>query len=394
VTAEAAPRGLRAIGTTFAVPSGAHPLPDRPRIRPLPGSPPDLLGLTLIARRSAPVWRLTPEPAAWMVVEHAGGPVVFGGDGWSMPGPDAPLLSIPVVARQAIPSGAIRPPPMADAPPPARRGPPVTATGSYALVYGDGCAVVPIAALEGIVAAPDMAMPRPAIDLPGAIGQVEIGGGPALLLDPGWCTGKLAAAAPSRLAAVFRQEGRRLAMPVDRARPGAEGPDLGARLGGTPEGRALLAAAPPVGATPPPQPVDRLRPLLLCEAGETRFALDLADVATVLAPARPTPVPRGTASALRGVVSHRGEVLPVVDLAARLAPALDTDALSAAPLLRLALPRPLAVPVGRVLGLHPVPARRVATVADDALVTGHVVLDGRTVPICQADALAAPRAGA
>jgi hypothetical protein len=226
-------------------------------------------------------------------------------------------------------------------------------------------------------------------DSAGALRVIDVEGRAALLLDPGWSTGQGGPPRPTALVAVFRAAGRRFALPVQQARPGTEGTDLEARLADTPEGRSLIAAAPAAGAMPGDWLADPLLPLLLCDAGDARFALSVSEIATVLAPRQPAPAPGAGVPALRGVVAHRGEVLPVVDLDPRLAAPLGADALASAPMIRLALPRALAVPVRRILGLQMVPRRAVSPIAADALFAGRVVIDGASLPLCRAAALAA-----
>ena len=47
--------------------------------------------------------------------------------------------------------------------------------------------------------------------------------------------------------------------------------------------------------------------------GRERFGVDLSDVAEVLPPVNPTPVP-GAPAVFAGVINHHGEILPVIDL--------------------------------------------------------------------------------
>jgi chemotaxis signal transduction protein len=54
-------------------------------------------------------------------------------------------------------------------------------------------------------------------------------------------------------------------------------------------------------------------PVIVLGIGTERYAIDLADVAEVLPPVRPTPVPGATAI-FSGVINVHGEIRPVIDL--------------------------------------------------------------------------------
>jgi chemotaxis signal transduction protein len=385
-----APLGLRVLDTVFALPPGAEAVLDRPMFRPLPGAPPSLKGVTMLGRRSALVWALTPDPVVWLSFDHAGGPVIVGGDAIAAPGTDAPPLGIPSLVARPLPVGAISVKSSPDAP----TSPPQPATvrneGTYELVYAGAAAFIPIASLEGVMDMPGLSFAAEPGMPTGALSVLIVEDREALLLDPGWCTGQGGPAGPTSLVAVLHHEGRRFAVPVQQARPGIRGADLAARLSHTPEGHALVAAAPVASALPTARQHETLHPVLLCDAGDTRFALSVAEIATVLAPRQPTPTPHEGLMALRGIVAHRGEVLPVVDLDTRLAAPFAAEALAGAPMLRLALPRPLVVPIRRILGLHMVPMGGIAPTAGDPLIAGRIMLDGMTLPLCRAAALAAP----
>lgn len=387
---EPGPTGLRVFDTVFAAPPDARAMQEYPVFRPLPGAPPGLRGVALLGRRSAPVWALTPQPAAWLVLEHPGGPIIIGADAAARPAAGAPLLSVPSILAQPLPAGAIRTPSPAEATPAPARSAPLTDMGAYALHHAGAASIVPIASLEGILDMPGLDLaPQPGLPI-GALSILRVEGDPALILDPGWCTGQGGPPRQTALLVVLHHAGRRFAVPVQQARPGTDGVDLAARLSGTQEGRDLLAAAPMASVPPAVTPAGALHPMLLCESGDTRFALPVAEVATVLSPRQPTPAPRvGATAGLRGVAAHRGEVLPVVDLAPELAAPLASEVLSLVPMLRLALPRAVAVPVQRILGLLMVPLRAISPVAANALIAGQFVVDGRTLPICRAAALAA-----
>lgn len=386
------PKGLRVGGEIFRLPIEARALSEPPLCRPLPGAPGRLRGLAMVGRRCAPVWTMVPAPQAWLVIDLPEGPVVFGGEAFAEPRLDAPLLAAPPVIAVALTAAAFHVPSPAStadaAPGHDLRQRSVARPGTYVLRHGSRAAVVPVAALDAILDMPQAPTVRQLGALAGALGHSELGGRAVLLLDPAWCTGQPVAAGATGMVALFHHEGRSLAMPMEQASPGVEGEDLLARLSGTPEGRALLAGAPTASATPPVVRAEPTRPLLLCEAGGTRFAIDVAEVTNVIAPAAPMPPPHDRRG-MRGVVTHRGEILPVIDLDPRLARAIPDRALATAPLLRLLLPWPVAVPVEKVLGLHAVALRAIASIEDDPLVSGMALLEGHAVPVCRGAALAA-----
>jgi purine-binding chemotaxis protein CheW len=57
----------------------------------------------------------------------------------------------------------------------------------------------------------------------------------------------------------------------------------------------------------------RAFPVLVLAVAKERYGIDLPDVAEVLPPVRPTPVP-GTAAVFAGVINVHGEIRPVIDL--------------------------------------------------------------------------------
>jgi hypothetical protein len=85
-------------------------------------------------------------------------------------------------------------------------------------------------------------------------------------------------------------------------------------------------------------------------------------------------------------------VLPVLDagVALGLPPVLGGGA-QEAPLLRLALPRPVALAVAGVAGLRRVPERLVAEVGGEGPVAAVATLGDAPLPICRAAVLGAPR---
>jgi purine-binding chemotaxis protein CheW len=54
------------------------------------------------------------------------------------------------------------------------------------------------------------------------------------------------------------------------------------------------------------------------KVGQHEYVLDIMRVEEVLISPRPTPLPEGSAAAVHGVVSLRGQVLPVIDVRRRL----------------------------------------------------------------------------
>jgi hypothetical protein len=85
-------------------------------------------------------------------------------------------------------------------------------------------------------------------------------------------------------------------------------------------------------------------------------------------------------------------VLPVLDAGVSLGlpPVLGASG-QEAPLLRLALPRPVALAVGGVTGLRRVPERLVAEVGGEGPVAAVATLGDAPLPICRAAVLGAPR---
>jgi purine-binding chemotaxis protein CheW len=70
------------------------------------------------------------------------------------------------------------------------------------------------------------------------------------------------------------------------------------------------------GEEAPPSEPERLEVLAFHLAGET-YAVDIREVAEIVLPRDPTPLPRGPSFVL-GVVTLRGTIVPVLDLALRL----------------------------------------------------------------------------
>lgn len=196
-----------------------------------------------------------------------------------------------------------------------------------------GAQVVPRAALWRLVPMP-MVTPLPFAPR-GVAGLAVADGIAALVLD---------GPADATLLALLTLRGRMLGLPCMDARPDAEAGSLAA----LPD--AILALAPPLpegraAATVPETP------LVMATAGGVGFALHAMVIDAVLPPMLPAPPPAAAGLRVRGVVAHRGQVLPVVDGGQALggAPALGFDPV---PLLRLGA---VAVAVSAVHGLRHLP---------------------------------------
>ena len=219
--------------------------------------------------------------------------------------------------------------------------PPQAAMPGMCLTRGDLPALrVPRAWLERLVLMPPC---HPMPFAPPGVRGLALAGAGVLLLDgpPG-----------QPLLAVLRVDDRLLGLPCTGARPDADAGDGG----WLPPGAWALAPLAPRIA---PLPVAPSTPLLFCHAGGLEFALPALEVEAVLPPQLPTPAPHDPA--LRGVVAHRGQVLPVLDAGLALG---GPAALSGAPvpMLRLA---GVALAVTAVEGL-----RRVANSAISTAVAG------------------------
>jgi chemotaxis signal transduction protein len=238
---------------------------------------------------------------------------------------------------------------------------------------------LPLAALERVLPLPAI-RPAPGAG-PAVLGLALAAGEAVLVLDTAMLAGAARPAEPATQLAVFRHAGRRLGLPCARLGParGEEavlGTRLDALLGGLGPAPVAAAAAPPA-----PEPT---RALLLCMAGTEPFCLPVEEVVAVLPAVAPTPAPEGGGAGIRGVVAHRGDVLPVLDGGARLGlpPVLGAPG-AAAPMLRLAGPRPVALAVTQVTGLRRVPARLVVAAAGDGVVAALATIGDAPVPVCR-----------
>jgi chemotaxis signal transduction protein len=377
----AEPRALLAGGRAFALPPGGAPVPPSP-LRPLPLGAPGLLGLALVGGQAVPVLAPTPGHSggpAWVLVEWAGGRAILAGD--------ALLDALPDGAEPLRARIAARPAPAPLVPPSGEAWAVATSVArglpsGLVAEYGALRPVLPFAALERVLPLPPL-RPAPGAG-PAVLGLALAGGEPVLVLDPARVMEADPPAGSPEELVVFRHAGRRLGLPCIRLRPARPGePTLAARLDALlPElGPAPLGAR----ATPPlPEPT---RALLLCLAGTEAFALPVEEVIAALPPTIPLPVPAGDAPGICGVIAHRGDVLPVLDGGERLglAPVLAGGA--AAPMLRLAGARPVALAVTQVTGLRRVPERLVAPTAADGIVAAVASIAEQPVPVCRAAAL-------
>lgn len=197
---------------------------------------------------------------------------------------------------------------------------------------------------------------------PGVAGLAAVPGGAALVLgEP----------RENPLLALLEWRGALFGLPASDAAPDAAPGDTAC----IPEAALPLAPRAQPPATPAPAPT---QPLLLCRVGLERFALPALEVEALLPPQSLTLTPGG--DAVRGVVSHRGRVLPVLDggEALSLPPVL---AQGECPMLRLM--GPVAVAVSAVEGLRAVPLADITpnTAGLDHPLLGSAVLEDAVIPI-------------
>lgn len=384
--AEPAPRALRAGGRAWLLPDGAAALDPAP-LRPVPLGAAGLLGLALLEGGAVPVLAAAPDlpgGPAWALLTTEAGRLVVAGEALLDEAPaDALPLPLPRIGARAAP------PPLpasaaASAAPPAREA--RERPASLVAEIGELALALPFAALERVLPMPAL---RPA---PGAgaaaLGLGLAGDAPVLVLDP--ARFGAADAAQAGQLVVFRHAGRRLGLPCARLRPArgeevALAPRLDALL-------SELAPAPLGDAAQAPAP-EPTRALLFCMAGGFPFALPVEEVVAAIPPVVPLPAPADAAPGIRGVVAHRGEVLPVLDGGERLGlpPVLGPG--EAAPLLRLAGAWPVALAVSQVTGLRRVPDRLVVAAAGEGVVGALATLGEQPVPVCRAAVLGGLRAG-
>lgn len=384
---DATPRALMAGGRRFVLPEGARAIPPAP-LRPLPLAMEGALGVALLDGLALPVLSAAPGLAhgpAWVVLDGPAGRVVVAGEALlDEAPPDAePLQAVPLGTRPAPAPLPAEGTAMPLAPRAARNLP-----AALMAQLGGLRLAVPLSALETVLAMPALRR-TPGVGR-AALGLASAPGGPLLVLDPaGLMEGEATGQAPVQLA-VFRHAGRRLGLPCAQLVPTTEdGSGFADRV------EALLAelGAAPLGTIAPPPPAEPMRALLLCEAAGQPFAIPVEEVVAAIAPLAPSPAPDrapGTGSSIvRGVVAHRGEVLPVLDGGERLglAPVLVAPG-SEAPMLRLAGARPVALAVSHVTGLRSIPERLITASAGEGLVAAMATLGEQVVPVCRAAALA------
>ncbi|MGG5822190.1 chemotaxis protein CheW [Falsiroseomonas sp. HW251] len=388
---DAPPRALLAGGRAFALPEGARAILPGP-LRPLPLAADGVLGVALLDGIAVPVLAAAPglgHGAAWVLLDSTAGRLVIAGEALieDLPAEAGPL---PLAALGSRPAPRALPDEGAAAPHAARAARSLPAALMARL--GGLSLALPLSELETVLAMP------PLRRTPGvggaALGLASAPGGPLLVLDPArLMEGEATGQAPIQLA-VFRHAGRRLGLPCAQLVPTTEdGSGFVERV------QALLPelGAAPLGTTAPPPPAEPMRALLLCEAAGQPFALRVEDVVAAIAPLSPSPAPdraRGAGSmpggiVVRGVVAHRGEVLPVLDGGERLGlrPVLQGPG-SEAPMLRLAGARPVALAVSQVTGLRSIPERLITAAAGEGMVAAMATLGEQVVPVCRAAALA------
>jgi chemotaxis signal transduction protein len=379
----AAPRALVSGGRCFALPDGAVALPVA-SLRPVPLGGAGLLGIALVEGAAVPV--LAPAPGlgngpAWALAQLPSGRAVLAGEALLDTVPEE-AEALPVLAL----GGRKPPPPMrrsryAVAAPEARavRGLPA----ALALELGGQSLVVPLALLETVLPMPAL---QPAGLGPAALGIAATVGGPVLVLDPAPLMEEPPGPERPTHLAIFRHAGRRLGLPCAQLRPAPGG---GARLAAKLDGLLpALGAALEIEA-PAPTPAEPMRALLVCEAAGATFAVPVEEVEAAIPPVAPSAAPAGAGARLRGVVAHRGEVLPVLDGGERLgrAPVLAGPGREA-PMLRLALPSPVALAVDQVNGLRQVPERLIVATDEPGPAFAIATVGEQRILVCHAAALA------
>ena len=378
----ATPRALLAGGRCFILPEGAVRVPTAP-LRPMPLGSGALLGLALVDGMALPVMAPAPGleggPAWVLALGHSGRAVLAG---------EAVLDFVPEEAEPLSGFSLGTRPPPSPLPPPARATPqqaPRSVRGlpaALALELGGQTMVLPIALLDTVI-------PMPMLGPAKGMGEAVLGiamtaQGPVPVLDPA----QLAEAPPDDAKpthlVLFRHAGRRLGLPCTQLGPAQGGARLAARLD------ALVGEIGPaaVEATMPIAPEEPMLALLFCETGGEPFAVPAEEVDAAIPPTIPAAAPEGAAGGLRGVVAHRGEVLPVIDGGERLgrAPVMSERGREV-PLLRLAGRNPVALAVNHVSGLRQVPERLLEPVSDHGPAFALAVLGGVQVPVCHAAAL-------
>jgi chemotaxis signal transduction protein len=371
----AEPRAIATGQGAFLLPAGSRAVAAQ-RLRPLPAAAPPLLGVALIEGQAVPVLGLGDGAEAKLI------------GAWAL------LPSGLVVAGSALldaaPEGAAPLPalqPAAQPLPPAR---PAAGEGGWVVAARRAEAAMGILACRlgpQVEIGLPFALVRRVLPLPplvpvpgrpaGMAGLAVVERLAVLVVDPAALGGD-----PAPLLVVLELAGRRIGLPCQSVVPAAHGQpaDTGALA-------ALLEGVAAPEATPaPPTPPAPGRSLLLVQAGGQRFALAAEEVAAVLAPTLTLPAPGGR---LR-IVGHRGEVLPVADAGLALGGTAALRPDMPGPLLRLALPAPVALAVQEVIGLRRVPLAAITLVGPGLLAAVAGLPDG-PLPVCRAAALAGGR---
>ncbi|WP_159992339.1 chemotaxis protein CheW [Roseomonas sp. 18066] len=391
---------LLAGGRAWRLPPGVQAVPPM-RPRPLPGAAPGLLGLALQGGQLLPV--LAPGGVAgpvWLLcpATEGSGRLLLTGEALLAEAPaDAQPLDLPLALLTAAPAAAVASLPAAGlVPRPVAERERASLLG---LGLGAGRMTVPLDRLARVVPMPALApapgMPAGALGLGLAAGLGLGEGAPVLVLDPRRLAPDLDEGRDAPLLAVLAVAGRLYGLPCDRATPLTLAQAAG--FGAMPPGRlaealaaapALAALAPPHQDTPPPPPAPT-RSLMLARAGDQLFALAVEEVAGVVPPQAPSPLPAGLAlGAPDGVVAHRGDVLPVADAGRALGGAAVLAPGRPVPLLRLAGTPPLALAVTAVLGLRAFPLDSMVAMEGDGVVAALLPFQGLPLPLCRAAALA------
>lgn len=378
-----APAALLASGRCFALPEGARAVMPAP-LRPLPLASAGVLGVALLDGIAVPVFAAATGMAggsAWVLLDGPTGRLIVAGDETLEEAPpDAERLPLTVLGARPAPPAL---PAEGEATPLAPR----TARNLPAALMaelGGLRLALPLSELETVLAMPTLRR-TPGVGS-AALGLASAPGGPLLVLDPArLMEGEATDQAPNQLA-VFRHAGRRLGLPCAQLVPTTEAAgDFAVRV------QALIAelGAAPLGTIAPPPPAEPMRALLLCEAAGQPFALPVEEVVAAIAPLAPSPAPDSGRGVVRGVVAHRGEVLPVLDGGERLGlrPVLEGPG-AEAPMLRLAGARPVALAVSHVTGLRSIPERLITASAGEGMVAAMATLGEQVVPVCRAAALA------
>lgn len=114
------------------------------------------------------------------------------------------------------------------------------------------------------------------------------------------------------------------------------------------------------------------RSYLVCACGADRFGLPLAQVAQVL-PARPVTALPGSAPAILGLIALAGRVVSLLALAPALGRSADSDEEAGHVVLVRGAAIPVALSVGRVLGVAEIPEAAIDTAYAEAGLSAEAV---------------------